>query len=463
MRRESPEIPAHERTAATEFRIGGKTMNVLRRASLVLGRAGKVKTKSGLALLVVTLLLGSVVFAPTVAAQKGSFGNLPAGTYHFSSSGVDFQAFTSNMQIFFNLTASTDVRRPEGAPQTTTSQAEVFLSLFDYSSVTFTSVCLFLDKPSDFTIDSGLTTATLSTTLTPTTPVCPGSSPLTNSIAISGSWTGAGPVSTTSDESSYQCGKYRSDSVGRNLFNSGSANLTVTIAGASTTFSSSQIGLNSNDLKVDAEGVAGPGCGPAGAGIGRVAAGDYHSFGLNTSAFFGMPPGPTDQISLNENNQSSRPEGGSRTSSQEFDLNVSLFGGGFNGFGCWIISPADVTSTGLTSATINTTITATTPNCTNTFPGFGINYPLTVNAVWTGSGPLVKVRDQNTYKCLGYTETTESSVQSNAAGSIATLTTPDSLGNPTTISLSGGQGSLVNIDQRIQAEGVDQQACMTRA
>jgi hypothetical protein len=54
-------------------------------------------------------------------------------------------------------------------------------------------------------------------------------------------------------------------------------------------------------------------------------------------------------------------------------------------------------------------------------------------------------------------------VQSNAAGSIATLTTPDSLGNPTTISLSGGQGSLVNIDQRIQAEGVDQQACMTRA
>jgi hypothetical protein len=438
-------------------------MNVLRGASLVLGSARKVKTRSGLALLVVTVLLGSVAFAPTVAAQKGTFGNLPAGSYHFTSSGVDFSAFTSNAQVFFNLMASTDVRRPKGTPQTTTSQAEVFLSLFDYSSATFTSACLFLDKPSDFAIDSGLTTATLSTTLTPTTPTCPGSTPLATSIAISGSWTGAGPVSTMGDESNYRCGKYRSDSVDRNLFNPGSANLTLTIGGTTTSFSSSLIGLTSNDLRVEADGVADPGCGPAGAGIGHVAAGDYRNFGLTTSAFFGMPPGPTDQISLNENNQTAHPEGGPATTSKEFDLNVSLFGGAFNGFGCWIISPADVTSTGLTSASIQTTITATTPNCTNTFPGFGINYPLTVNAVWTGTGPLVKVHDENRYKCLTFTDTTDSSVQSNPASSTATVTMPDSLGNPTTISLTGGLGSLTNIDQRIDAKGVNQQACTVRA
>ena len=438
-------------------------MNVLRRASLVLGRTGKVKTKSGLALLVVTMLLGSVVFAPTVAAQKGTFGLLPAGSYHFSSSGVDFQAFSSNAQIFFNLTASTDVRRPAGAPQTTTSQAELFLSLFDYTSVTFISACLLLDKPSDFTIDSGLTTATLSTTLTPATPSCPGSTPLTTSIAISGSWTGSGPISTMGDENRYQCGKYRSDSVDRNLFNPGSATLTLTLGGSSTSFSSSLIGLTSNDARIEADGVADPSCGPTGPSIPRVAAGDYHNFGLSTSAFFGMPPGPTDQITLNENNQSSRPEGGTATTSQEFDLNVSLFGGAINGFGCWIISPADVTSTGLSSASIQTTITATTPNCTNNFPGFGINYPLTVNAVWTGTSPLVKVRDESTYNCLGFNQTTVSSVQSNGASSTATVTMPDNLGNPTSISLTGGLGSLTNTDQKIDASGVNQQACTTRA
>jgi hypothetical protein len=420
-----------------------------------------VKTKwARWALLLATVFTGSVVFAPAVAAQKGSFGNLPAGSYHFRSAGVDFQAFTSNMQIFFNVTGSTNVSRPKGAPQTTISETEVFLSLFDYSAGTFTNVCLFLDRPSDFTIGSGLNTATLSTTLTPATRSCPGSSPLTTSIGIRGTWTGAGPISTTRDESTYRCGKYRSNSVGRNLSNNGNANLTVTLGGVSTTFSSSLIGFNSHDVRIEAEGVADPACGPAGAGVGPVPAGHYHNFGLTANAFFGMPPSPTDQISLTENNQSSRPDGGTATSSQEFDLNVSLFGGGFNGFGCWIIPPADVTSSGLTSASIQTTITATTPNCTNTFPGFGINYPMTVNVVWTGTGPLVKVRDENTFNCLGYTETTINSVQSNPAGSTATVSLPDDLGNPTTISLTGGLGSLINIDQRIDAKGVNQQACM---
>jgi hypothetical protein len=414
------------------------------------------------ALLVIVMVAGSVVFAPPVAAQKGSRGLPPAGSYHFSSASVSFSSFANNMQIYLNVSANTDVSQPIGAPPTTSSATQISLNLFDYGSGTFTNACLLLDKPSDFTIDTGLAAATLTTTLSPATRSCPFSSPLTTSIGISATWTGGGPISTTDDESSLQCGTYRLESVGRNLSNLGTANLTLTLGSVSTNFSSSRTGLNSNDLRMEAEGVADPGCAPAGVGTGPVPAGDYHNFGLTGSAFFGMPPGPTGQISFSENNKTFHPEGGPAGTSSEFDLNLNLFGGSFNGLGCWAISPADVTSTGLTSASMTTTITATTPKCSNSYP-FGINYPLTVKVVWTGTGPLVKVRDGNTYKCLGYTLSNENSVQSNTATSTATVTMPDYFGKTMTLSLTGGQGSLTNIDQRIEAEGVLQPACMIRA
>jgi hypothetical protein len=192
-------------------------------------------------------------------------------------------------------------------------------------------------------------------------------------------------------------------------------------------------------------------------------AGEYHMFGLSANAFFGFPPGPTNQISLMENNKSSQPQGLPASTSQEFDLTVSLFGGAFNGFGCWIISPTDVTSTGLTSAIIKTTVTAANLNCTNSFPGFGINFPLTVNVAWTGTGPLVKVRTEDNFRCLNYSQSTETSVQSNTATSTATVTIPDFFGNPTTLSLTGGVGSLLFSDQRIEANGVEQAGCKIRA
>ena len=419
-------------------------------------------TLRGPTVLLATLLAAFLAFAPTVMAQKGA-GNFPAGKYHFSSAGVDFSSFGGNMQVFLSVSASTDVSRPQGQPQSTTSQTEVFLNLFDYSSGTFTFACLLLDHPSDFTIDKGLKSATLSTTLTPSTPTCGSfSPPLTSTIGINGSWTGAGPLSTTKDQSTYKCGRYSAEATNSGVSNLGTANVTVTIGGTASALSSSLIGLNSNDFRVDAEGVADPGCGPAGVGTGPIAAGKYHFFGLTANAFFGMPPGPTDQISLYENNKVSHPTGGTATTTKEFDLNVSMFGGSFNGFGCWIISPSDVKSTGLASATIQTTITAATPNCTNTFPGFGINFPLIVSATWTATGPLITVRDENDFKCAGYTASTDSKVQSRGATSSATLTMPDYTGNPITQSLTGGQGSLTYIDQRIEASGVEQQACLTR-
>jgi hypothetical protein len=430
--------------------------------SLIRPPAAFHQTKWLRALALAVVLIDSIVLAPGVAAQKGAGGLPPAGTYQFTSASTDFSSFAGNTQVFLNVSSDTNVSQPVGAPPTTTSETQVFLNLFDYSTGTFTSACLMLDHPSDFTINKDLTMASLTTTLTPATPTCPFSSPLTTTIGLNGTWTGVGPLATTRDESTYQCGSYTLDGVSRNLNNSGSANLSLTIGGTSTQLSAGQVGLNSNTYQIQAQGLAAPGCGLTGFGTGPVPAGKYHIFGLNPNAFFGMPPGPTNQISLFENNNSSQPDGGTATTSQEFDLSVSMFGGAINGYGCWIISPSDVTSTGVTSASIQTTITAQTPNCSNTYPGFGINYPLTVSVAWTTTGPIASVHDVNSFGCAGYTEQSVVAVQSNPANSTGTVTMPDYLGNPTSIALTGGMGAITYVDQRIHAKGVEPQACMIR-
>ena len=419
-----------------------------------------MKSKWRAALLVGALFAMSASLASTVAAQKGGPGLFPPGTYRLSFAGADFSGFSNNISIFLSVGAGSEVARPDGAPQTTTSDTQVFLNLFDYNTGAFTFACLMLDQPSDFSIDNRLGSAALNTTLNPSTPTCFGS-PLTDTIGISANWTGVGPLGNSTGASNYACAGYRAESSGRVLSNTASGNLTLTIDGAATVFPSSQTGLNSDNFDIAAQGSIDPGCGPIGFGTGPTPAGRFRFFGLFANGFFGSPPGPTNQVSLFENNQSSQPSGEPTTSSSEFDLNLSFFGGPFNGFGCFAIPPSDVTSNGLVSASLQTTITGT-PICSNSYPGFGLNFPLSVNATWTGTGPLMTVHEQNNYQCLGYTQSQVTFVENKGATSTATVTMPDYIGNPVTLSLTGGFGSLTHVDQRVQANGVLQQACLIR-
>ena len=405
------------------------------------------------------VLAASLVFSPAALAQKGAGGLLPAGSYQFSSSGVFFSASSANASIFLDVSQNEDVAQPVGQPQTTSSETQVFLELDDFSTGNFTFACLLLDHPSDFTIDKALGSATLATTLGPSTPTCPFSQPLTSTIALNGTWTGNGGLATNKDEGVYTCGGYSAQSANRNLSESGSATLTATVGSTPTAFTSNQISLNTNSFILDAKGPIDPGCGPAGVGTGPVPAGKYHFFGFGANAFFGMPPFTFDQVSLFEGTSVSQPTGGVATSTHEFDLNVSLFDNQFNGFGCWIISPSDVVSSGLASATIQTTITATTPLCGGGSFAFGISYPMTVSATWTANGPLITVLDNSKFSCGDYTASTKSFVQSRGAASNATITMPDYLGNPISESLSGDMGSLTQVDQTITATGPQVPPC----
>lgn len=421
-----------------------------------------MKSKWRVALSVAALVATSAFLAPPVAAQKGVFGLFPAGTYRLSFAGADYSGVANNVQVFVSVSTGTDVARPDGAAATTTSETVVGLGLFDYNTFTSTFACLMLDHPSDFSIDNRLGSAALNTTLTPATPTCPGSSPLTTNLGIKATWTGVGPLAHMSGVSNYACAGYTANSSGQSLNNTATANLTLTSGGTVTTFPTTQAGLNSGHSDIAAQGTIDPGCGITGIGSGPTPAGHYRFNGLFANGFSFTPTGGFDSVDLFENSQSSQVGGGPAAGSSEYDLNLSFFGDGNYGFGCFAIPQSDATANGLSSATVHTTITNATPICANTYPGWGLSFPLTVDATWTATGPLVTVHEQNNYQCAGYTQSQSTFIQNYAATSTATVTMPDYFGNPQTVSFTDGSGALTQVTQRIQANGALPQACLIR-
>ena len=421
-----------------------------------------MKTSWRVVIIATAALATAVFLAPPVAAQKGAGGLFPAGTYRLSFAGAGFSGSSGNLQIpFLGVTAGTEIARPDGAAQTTTSNTTLFMFLEDTSTFNFTQVCATLSNPSDFTTDNRLASASLHTTLTPDSPSCFGS-PLTTSIGIDATWTGIGPMANSTGASNYTCAGYTAESSGVSLMNTATANLALTFGGTKTLFTSTHTGLNSNDSRVEAQGAIDPGCGITGFGSGPVAAGHYRFNGLFAGGFFMPQPFQFNEVSLNEATASSQPGGGPAAGAPEFDLNVSLFGGPINGYGCFAIPQSDVALNGVDSASVQTTSTGS-PLCTNSSPGFGLNFPLTVNATWTANGPLVTLHDQNNFQCLGYTNSTSTFIKARGADASATVTMPDYLGNPVTEVLSGGFGSLTQVTQTIQANGELAPACLTRA
>lgn len=403
--------------------------------------------------LVVALFVAAAVVAPGVSAGKGAGGLLPPGTYRFDFTGADFQSFANNVSVFLDVSSGTDVARPDGAPATTTSGTQLSLFMFDNNTFTFTFACVLLDHPSDFTIDNRLGGASLNTVLTPSTPACPGGAPpLTTTIGINASWTGVGPLANSTGASDYSCSTYGAESTQRSLTNTATANVTLTTPSTTTTFPPTQSALNFNHFDVEAHGTIDPGCGPAGFGTGPLAAGHYHFFGLFAGGFFGVPPFSFDQVSLVQSSQGSQPA--------ENDLNVEVS----DGFGCFAIPASDVVANGIASVTVQTTIaSASSPICSGSFPGFGLNFPLTVNLTSTAVGPVATVHDQNNYTCQGYTQAASTFVESVGATSTATITMPDFFGNPQTQTLTGGFGNIMQVNQRVQANGTLPLSCLIRA
>ena len=325
----------------------------------------------------------------------------------------------------------------------------MFLNLYDYTNQMSTSTCVVLQQPSDFRIDNRLRSATLNTKLTPSTPTCGFfSQPLTTSVAISGTWTGIGPLAHSTNVSNYSCAGYGAESSGQNLTNTATATFSLTIGDSTTVFPASQTALNSDNSRASAHGAIDPNCGPAGIGSGPSPAGHYRFFGLFANGFWMTDNFQFDQVSLS-------------TGAGETDLNLGFSTDTINGFGCFAIPASDATFNGLDSASVQTTVTGT-PICSNSYPGYGLSFPLNVSASWTGFGPVMKVHNQSNYQCLGYNESSSAFMQNRGATSSVTATTTDYFGNPITLTLNNGFGSLTQISSSIQAHGVLPQSCLIR-
>jgi hypothetical protein len=423
-----------------------------------------MKTSSRLSLLVLIVVFSSIAFASTPKAAGGAgggSGNLPAGSYHFTTIRASYNFFGAYPapQININVSKSNQVSTPRVGPSTVTAETDVFVQVSSYT--VNVSGCFMLVNSTDFSVGSSLQTASLHTAIDSSTPGCSGyfnyvPTPFTLDVI----WTGIGPIATARGNTSYACATYHSESI-----TAGSSNLANATAALAPLFPdpftvSGQAGLNSNDQSIHAEGISPDACQPAfggkGAGRGFQPAGSYHSTTLQAGSNFSDSAGDHIGIFVSSGTQTSRPVGGASTTTPETNVIVQIFGGGTFGVACYIVAPADFSFSGVQAAALHTQLTTATRTCPNG-PAFGtVPLPLNLDVTWTGAGPVTTVRSASQYSCMNYHTESVNSVDTNNAGTAATVT-PLSTGT-----LTGTFGSLVNGDLHTDAAGVLDQTCVVR-
>lgn len=184
-------------------------------------------------------------------------------------------------------------------------------------------------------------------------------------------------------------------------------------------------------------------------GSGLLAAGNYQI--TTQSADYFSCCSPAFSVNVTDTTTVANPLVGPSTTTRETDVSIFVSGGTTFGGGCFIAGPSDFVTNGLSSAVLNTAFDPTTTQaCENrpvSFPAF------TLNASWSGNGPVGTTRKVSTYSCAGYS----ADVQASSSNSHATAGAASSLlGGATIPAESGGLGT---IDQHVSAHGVALDAC----
>jgi len=130
---------------------------------------------SGFLVLIVSMATAITPLAAGGGPGPGPGGNLAAGSYHFTNQRADFIVSGTypdpSIALFVNVT--NQVSKPEGGPETTTSETDVSINIS--SSAGYAYGCIVLSNPSDFKLGSGLAGASLHTTITSASLGCFGS------------------------------------------------------------------------------------------------------------------------------------------------------------------------------------------------------------------------------------------------------------------------------------------------
>ncbi len=407
--------------------------------------------KSGRVVVAVLPALASLILAPGVALAQPP-GAVAAGDYRTVANSAGFFSFdpTAFTDLSIIVTDTTTTSVPAGGSPSTSKTTQVQIEFF--GNGTGFNGC-FNVAPADFTFSP--TSATLHTTLTTNSVTCNGPNggvPLP--VTIDATWSANGPTFQNRNGSQLVCGPYSLQTTTAGV-NTG-ANATASMAPALTGTFTGQGNVSSTDTRQHAQGVEPDNCQPFGAlagGAGPPPAGDYQNSFVITD-FFVQNPGdfqPSLEVSIFETSQVSTPKVGSPSTTTQFQANIFSNAGGVFSFGCFDITPAQFSNNGVLSAELNTTFTADSPLC---FPGSQVTLalPLTVDVVWTGTGPVATTHSDGSLTCLTYRLQSSGLTQTNNENVTATI-------SPLLSSPAIGTGTIQASNSNAHAEGAQQPNC----
>jgi hypothetical protein len=270
-------------------------------------------------------------------------------------------------------------------------------------------------------------------------------------------WTGSGPIQSTTGSNRFSCGGYRDESQGTDSNNAGSATFNITGLTTPVTPTNAQVFHFGSSME-HAQGAVPPDTcrGGVGRGAGRQTptAGNYHTnFQTANTNFFSSDGQTSLFLFVSRNTSTSNPVTGASTSADETVLDFTLFTPDGNVGGCFVIDTADFTP-GESTASVHTVLTSATPAC-----GGGTNSispdPFPIDVSWAGTAPVATTETNSQYACLNYhfQTSTVQVVDNDVEAQVSMPGLSENLPNSSTIG---------SIDMRTHADGTPASGCFFR-
>jgi len=354
---------------------------------------------------------------------------LPAGNYDKTTVNASLQVFGPTSQMSVNVSATTNAANPLVGPTTLTTEVDVSFNACDFTTPICGGGCFIPDGASDFTFASNLSSATLNTTVKPTTASCQNNPVFgfTPPFTLNVVWVG-GASTSGSDIGRYACSGYSSETrtigaIGTNTI------ATANLSAVTGTFGPVQAFVSSFDQRIHVQGAVVDSCpqlGGKGAGPGPQAPGNYGF--VTRSAFASATPNDGSaplNIFVTSFTNTFNPSGEAATTQVETDLNISQFN--FFTFieNCYVIPASALTLSG-TAAAVHVAINSSTPVCQG-HQNSGLPDSFTVDATWSATSPIATFSTTSTSGC-GSAQSNTTAANAIATGGITGLA--DSFADP---------------------------------
>lgn len=328
-------------------------------------------------------------------------GAVLAGQYSMITRQAGFFAFDPASASGLDINVVDTIRNAalQGGPATSTEVVQLNVSAFGAGTNAFGCFDI---APTDFSLASGV--ASLHASITGGTATCSPPFGMQPPLTVDVVWNASSPVVQSGDVTEFGCGQYTLET--QESRSGQSATATATVSPLLPATVTGQGGFGMFDQRQHANGVEPDNCQPFGAspgGAGPPPAGMYANSSVMVG-FFIQNPGdfrPSLEVDVFGSSSQSTPKVGAPSSTDQLQVNIISTAGGNFQFGCFNLTSAQFTNNGVLGATLNTKFDSNSPPC---FAGVQatVPLPLTVNIVWTGSGPVATTHGVSNLSCGTY-------------------------------------------------------------